>query len=295
MGCSSLTAKPLFAEMVTIATLICERDAAMAAISLPRICGLCAEAQSLVIFEDGSLREESAARLLALLPLARIVRRDELDAFANEHLARRPNSLAHHHEHPLALKLVAIPAFLAGDFVFFDVDILLFERFSLAKIRSEQTTSCIFMRDVADGYSARSIDLVFKHRLRTYSRLNSGIIALPSGAYDPDFIEWFLGVPEFRNFPHLLEQTCWAVMPRKIPVRYIDPGQIWCAQNSRRRDDKTVGTHFIFQTKKQLFEAAQQPFGTKAAVELTTVAASVLTPMRMLRNALGRALGGSAA
>ena len=77
---------------ITLATLICERDAAMAAITLPRLQANCRDASSFTIFEDGSLTERSAHHILGKLQNARLIRRKELDETVAESLSRRPNS-----------------------------------------------------------------------------------------------------------------------------------------------------------------------------------------------------------
>lgn len=281
-----MTSPPRSDSPITLATLICERDAAMAAITLPRLQANCRDAGSFTIFEDGSLTERSAGLLLEKLQNARLVRRKELDETVAGTLAQRPNSRAYWKDHPLALKLLGIPVALKFDFFYFDSDILIIKPVSLRPLYVKSETAFVFMQDIADGYSGRSIDLKFRHGLRPLSCLNAGIMAVPASGHDPDFIEWFLGVPHFRNFPFLLEQTCWSVMPRGRPVEYIDPRLIWCADGQREADADTAGIHYIQHTKSRIGADAGkfEDRPGRVPVVLTSVVAPELGLWRMARN-----------
>ena len=274
------------ASPVPLAALICERDATMAGITLPRLQSNVRDGGTFTIFEDGSLTEKSAETILSKLRNVRLIRRRELDEQVAESLRHRPNSRRYWTESPLALKLLGIPATLKFDFFFFDSDILTTKPFLLRPLAAKSATTFVFMQDIADGYSGRSVDLIFRHGLKPRSRLNSGIMAMPATGYDPDFIEWFLGVPEFRNFPFLLEQTCWSVMPRRHPVEYVDPRLIWCADDRREADGQTMGIHYIQHTKSRLAGDAER-FPDRpdlSAVELTSIVAPKFGVLRMARN-----------
>jgi hypothetical protein len=276
---------------VPLATLICERDAAMAQITLPRLMRFCRDADSITIFEDGSLTDESRSRLLASIPNAHLVTRTDLDEMADDFLAGLPNSRAHWREHPLALKLLGLPHALDCNFVFLDADILFVRPFHLHHVFDLRQSQFVFMKDLSDGYSARSVDLRFRHGLRPVSRLNSGIMAIPKDGYDPDFIEWFLGVPEFRQFTHLLEQTCWSVMARSHRIGYVDDRKVWCADRRRKITTTTIGVHYIYDTKPLLqTDAESYDFPDQEPEDLTVIPAPSLTIGRMAFNGLRRVL-----
>lgn len=154
---------------------------------------------------------------------------------------------------PLGLKLLDIPLLEGAGALYVDSDVYFFRPFTceaLRQIRSE----FVFMRDSKEGYSARIMDLIHKHRLDMPSRVNSGIIWIPHARYNLDFIEWFLGKLEFRLFPTLVEQTCWAAMARSDNVWYVSPTQIPLARRDMGIEPNTVATHFYGKYKGTILD-----------------------------------------
>ena len=192
----------------------------------------------------------------------------------------------------MGLKLLDIPMLADERVFYFDSDIRFFQNFSCERISNLQTTHFIFMEDLRQGYSARLVDLIYKHGLRMSSKVNAGAWSSPRARYDPGFIEWFLSIPEFRIFPQLVEQTCWAAMSAGNDVSLLDPSQIRCTDGPGELDAETLGLHFIAGAKQCALVSPEAKFELKigASRTLRLIPAKPLTIGRLLAHTVGRRL-----
>jgi hypothetical protein len=240
---------------IRLATLVCERDAALARECIGSFVQHCAEPLAVNFFEDGSLSEAGRESLRAAFPAAEFIARDELEVRTEPLLRNRAECRKHRAGNATMLKILDIPAFFEGTpFLFCDSDVLVLRAFSLGAYRSHAGDHFVFMQDRKEAYSARIFHLVLKHRLAMPSRLNSGLMSIPPGRFDPDFVEWFLRQPDFCAFPQVVEQTAWAGMTRNERVRFFDPAQIVCASTHTVPTSETVAIHFPSHFKSQLPE-----------------------------------------
>jgi len=248
---------------------------------------------ALTIFEDGSLSDVDAETLRTALPGSRVVRREEMDAQVRPRLSSHPNCLELRDKNAFGLKLLDAAMLTESGTIFFDSDVMFFKPFTCESLVPYQASHFIFMGDERQGYSARIFGLfriIWKHKLTLPSRVNTGCWSYPSHLYDLDFIEWFLTLPEFRRFPQLIEQTCWAAMAgqSKRDVMILDRKQIYCATDKLKIREQTISVHFADYHKKRVAEFA--PFSeNQSSEEITSfhlVPASRLTFFKMLMNSV---------
>jgi hypothetical protein len=240
-------------DPLLLVSLVCERDVPLALECLASFKDLCGQRVRLHFFEDGTLSETSAGLLLAAFPAATLTSRSELDARAEDLLRGRPHCREHRSTNPTMLKIIDLPAWFVGEsFLFCDCDVLFLRPFSLEAYREKAPRNFVFMRDRKEAYSARILRLALDRRLRMPSRLNSGLMSIPPGRHDLDFLEWFLAQRDFCLFPQVLEQTAWAAMTHHRDVLFFDPAQVVCASVQTRRTPETVAIHFPSRFKEQI-------------------------------------------
>jgi hypothetical protein len=260
------------AAPIRFATLVCERDVALARECIGSFVQHCTDPLAMSFFDDGTLTEAGRDSLRAAFPGAAFIRRAELDARAEPLLQGRAECRKHRAVNATMLKILDLPAYFAGaPFLFCDSDVLFLRAFSLGSYRQRAGDHFVFMRDRKEAYSARTFHLVLKPRLPMPSRLNSGLMSIPPGRFDPDFVEWFLGQPDFCAFPQVVEQTAWAGMTRNERVLFFDPAQIVCASTYTRRTEETVAIHFPSHFKSQLPEFRGQQSAANEPVDLRLV------------------------
>lgn len=273
-------------EPIRLVSLVCERDISLARECLGSFVEHCSEPLEVTLFEDGSLSVPGRESLLRAIPGAALIGRAELDARSEPLLSRRPHCREHRRVNATMLKVLDIPAWFADEpFLFCDSDVLFLRRFRLDSYRDRARGHFVFMRDRKEAYSARIPHLVLKHRLRMPSRLNSGLMSVPPGRYDPDYVEWFLAQEDFRAFPQVVEQTAWAGMTRNERVLFFDPAQIACASSETVRTPATVAIHFPSHFKAQLPRFRAGAAAPEAPIDLRLVQPRALGLTAMLANA----------
>ena len=217
----------------------------MSLLTIPRILNFLEPGQQFVVVDDGSLTGDSIARLADLSSSLKVITPEERNDRISQAIANKPNCRKHRAEVPLFFKLIDIPLLAAHEsprFTFTDCDIIYLK-------------GCYpFFKQHRNTYlRTDAIKLSFKlrHGLLKYGwdiplRFNSGYFSYDTADFDLDFIEYYLGLPDIRHFPYLMEQTGWALLFGKCG-RAFSPAvdQFICREGfSGPREDK-LAIHLI--------------------------------------------------
>jgi hypothetical protein len=236
-------------------TLLCHRDMPMASITLPLLLGFLDESQTLYIIDDGSLLDEDEEIACGWGKNVRVVRRSQREKEIKTKLAGYDACTRYRDEFPLAHKLLDLSLLaqsLGHDhFLYTDSDIL-YLRDCQGLFR---TNANLHLRTDAVKLSVKLSDVFLKFGWEIPYLFNSGFFTYPSGAFDLEFVEYFLAQPDCRHFPWLTEQTCWAVLFGRLPDRLCpDQDQFVCRENFRGPDGETCAVHLIGDLKKRVGE-----------------------------------------
>ena len=237
---------------LNLVTLICKAHIPMALKCLSSLMECCQFEKRLVVYEDGTLSDEDVTLMEERFPGCILVRREEVDDKVARYLTSAPNCRKHRAKNATMLKVIDIPITMTEPFLFWDCDILFFRKFTLGAFTALGRDTFVFMRDAKIAYSGRPYKLAFKHRLPMPERLNSGVMSIPLHRYDFEYVEWFLGVEDFVEFPSVVEQTIWAAMTQNRDVTFVDPGQVYNAIGEFGVTDETVAIHFPSYYKERL-------------------------------------------
>jgi hypothetical protein len=203
------------------------------------------ESIQLVVHEDGSLSTQDRLLIETALPVTGFVSASESDEKVRSALSNYPNAEAFRRDDVLSKKLIDIPLIANGDFVYCDADILFVRRFFGLR---EACTNGVFtyMFDRFENSSIFFMDqYVRRTRVPVAQHFNSGLMSVPGASYDLEFVDWFLGVPQFRRHLQIVEQTCWGILAaRTKKMAAWDPRQV-TFPSQRRDDDGVVAVHYI--------------------------------------------------
>jgi len=197
------------------------------------------------VHDDGTLTAGDRERLAAALDEPEVVPRREADERLAAVLAARPATRALRATNPLALKLVDVPLLAAADEVAYcDSDVLFLRPFT-GLFDLPPPAGALFMCDPQNAYSVRSWHLLREPRLRLAAHVNTGIVALRTGCYDLDLVEWFLSRPSYRFAPVWVEQTCWALLGQAAGCRLLDRDAVGIPVPGREPSERQVALHFV--------------------------------------------------
>jgi hypothetical protein len=132
-------------------------------------------------------------------------------------------------------------------------------------LRARLAEEFIYLRDIREGYSAGLRQFIVHRSIPLISKANAGLSGIPFARYDLEFVEWFLSIDAFQVFPEMLEQTCWAAMPRGRAASMFDDRQLFCFGHGRQLDEESVGVHFIGSAKDRI--GAWQARATQVATK----------------------------
>lgn len=162
---------------------------------------------ALCIHEDGSLAENDVETIAAHFPDARIIRRAEADARANEALKSFPKTLRFRQTNRLGPKLIDFIAYLESDrLALFDSDLLFFSEPTafIEKVEDPNYRLNIFNSDCGDAYDVSSE--VVGHTV--VPRINSGFGLVHRDSLPVEWIEEYLGIADVADgFFWRIEQT----------------------------------------------------------------------------------------
>lgn len=280
--------------MPVVTTLLGHAHVDLALRCLGSLLAYSAEPLRLRIHDDGSLTAEDRGLLAEGLADPDFVPRAEAEERLADHLAARPATREMRRTNPLGLKLVDALVLAPGErLLFCDSDVLFFRPFSGLWGREGET---VFLRDTQSAYSVRSWQMLREPRLRLPGRVNTGLVAFPKAAYDPDLLEWFLARPGYQRTPVWAEQTAWALLGGRTGCRFADPARVRLPGDRSDFSEEIVALHFVSPLRGLLpvFEEKARDRRDEAPIALETVPAS---PCRWwdlaateLRRRAGRAL-----
>jgi hypothetical protein len=265
-----------------IYTLLCSRDVDRALGCLRSLHISCREPFRHSIIDDGSLTARDAERLHEALNPLEILSREEAEDRVGPKLRGKPNCQHYRKNHAFALKLIDSAMLSDGAFAQCDGDVLFLRPFRGFDRRRSGGEDIVFMKDFTTAYSIGYIDRHFgAGRLRLPQSVNAGFMYAGPGAFDLDFIEWFLGRQEYRMHAWVMEQTAWAALGGRCRPHYFAPDQVafpW--RRSAYRDD-WVALHFVAPIRDRLDDLAfLDDLARRAAVHASTVATLRTEPAR---------------
>jgi len=227
-------------------TLLCHRDVPLALRCINSAIKFSAEKFQLVIHDDGSLTLDDCAVLVDMFPEVRFISRPQSDEAMSDKLSNYPNALAFRNESVWGLKLLDIVLLEPGNCFYIDSDIAFFKPFKNLFSNHVVNGRCIFLNDtVWNAYSIRPWHLLDQRKLKVASGINTGLTLCDPRVFDLDFVDWFLGQPDWRVIPAWTEPTCWAALASRVNGQLINPKQILNLYPSAYISDKFVAGHFL--------------------------------------------------
>jgi len=236
-------------------TLLCKRDIDLASVTIPLMLKQFPPGKSLVVLDDGSFGEEDRARIASLGSNVEVCLRAGREESVCDRLKNHPACQRYRREFPLSQKLIDLPLICKeaghGQFLYTDADILY-----LAGCRDFfAPVSHVHLRTDAIKLSVKLGRVFFTHHWKIPWRFNAGYFSFPLESYDLDFVEHFLTLPDCRQFPWLIEQTCWAVLFGRLKSALCpDSAQFVCQENFSGPDSNTRAVHLIGSLKRRALE-----------------------------------------
>jgi len=206
---------------------------------------------SIIVHDDGSLKEPDRHRLCNLSEKVKILTREEADDRVSPTLTKYPKCLAFRNSNVYGLKLFDI-ALLANEWLnYFDTDVLFFDDPALIYNR-EDAIDLVGMRDFISGVAIEKKNLRFVAPLA--SRFNAGLMQVKREAYDLEYIEFILG-SQFNQRQEWIEQTCWSALAMRVNSALWDFRRV-CMGNSKHVASKsTVAAHFASWQGRERFDS----------------------------------------
>jgi hypothetical protein len=244
-----------------IYTLLRHCDVSMGLSCLATLRRFARDAFQHVILDDGTLTEADRDGLHGLGPI-RIVPRNEADDLVMPLLRTKPNCARFRSDHPFALKLIDPPLLNSGRFALCDCDIVFLRPFAGLdrEVVRAGHEDIVFMRDRKTAYS---VSFASRHwglsRVRMPEFVNAGLLYVGPRTFDLDFVEWFLGRPEYRRSIWVLEQTAWAALGGRVRAHFFDPEQVAFPGVGPLLDSARVALHFISPFRDRLEEVRPRP------------------------------------
>lgn len=268
-------------------TLLCHRDVDLAMHCLSSAIQLSADPVHLVVHDDGSLTTGDREKIETRVPGTRILGRREADAIMVEKLAAHPNARSFREGSVWGLKLLDVVLAEPGLCFYVDGDIRFFRPFRGLFADGAARRRCVFLRDtVWQAYSVRPWHLLDARGLRVASGINTGLTLCDPAVFDLDFVDWFLGQPDWRVIPAWTEPTCWAALALRGNGHAVDPEQLTNLYPSARITARTLAGHFLSAHRAQW--QAQLDAPTLARAEPADVRFERLKPVGPLRLGLNQ-------
>lgn len=231
---------------VKVRTLLCHRDVGLMLTCWRTLVACSAERFETVVHDDGSLTSDDEARILEAIPRSRLIRRAVTDAVMAERLAGHAHARAFRRGSVWGLKLLDVALAEEGDCYYVDGDVRCFRPFSGLFCREALEGRSVFFRDtVWTAYSVRPWHLADRRGLKLVEGINTGLTLIDRAAYDLDFVDWFLGQPDWRVIPAWTEPTCWAALAARSYGHALDRKQFVNLYGHSQVTAETLGAHFL--------------------------------------------------
>jgi hypothetical protein len=278
--------------LIRVRTLLCHRDVALMIACWRTLVQCSAEQFETVVHDDGSLTAADEAAIGAAIPRSRVLRRAEADARMAEHLARHENARTFRAGSVWGLKLLDVVLAEGGDCYYVDGDIRFFRPFRGLFCRAALAGRGVFLRDTEwIAYSVRPWHLMDRRRLRVVEGINTGLVLHDRAEFDLDFVDWFLGQPDWRVIPAWTEPTCWAALGARHDGHAIDPAQVKNLYPNARVTDATIGAHFLSAYRGRFQqELAAMPRLSESVEEIRFLRLGEAGPLALGGNQLKRKL-----
>lgn len=278
--------------VVRVSSLTCHAHVDMAIDCLESVRRCSVEDVEFQIHDDGSLTDGDVAKLAENLNPCRIIRREEADERMAHVLAGYPAAWQLRETYPLALKLFDCALLSRSEILCFcDSDVLFMSPVTgLAEAIRGRDTNAVFMEDRENSYSFRSWHKRGSRDTRLPRRVNSGLIAFRMTEYDLNYLNWFIGRSRHRSILHVLEQTAWAALGKRVGCRKYDPRQVRVMREGEATDGLVAG-HFTARTRHLLpefIERSRQVPADAEPVTLRTIPAGECTALDLARFELRR-------
>jgi len=281
---------------VTVTSLLGSAQVETALVCLATLLRYAAFPLRFRLLDDGTLTAEDRDRLSGALGAPEIIVRADADSRLAAYLSRWPATRIFREANPLALKLVDAAVFAGDrDLLFVDTDVLFLRPFSgLVPEPSDRPAGggapALFMADSQSAYSVRSWQVLRDRRLRLPARVNTGIMVVRPGVFDPELVEWFLARTEYHRTPVWAEQTCWALLAVRAGAELLDPRRVVVPRPGVALDGDVVAAHFVRSVRHRLGKtAAAAPDRTgEEPVILGRVPARPATAFTLLADELRR-------
>ena len=288
-----MTEAPEHRAPVTVASLVCHRDAAMAVTCLGSLLDCCRQPLRFRIHDDGSLTAADRAEISERLGAVEFIDRKEADARMAARLADFPRCQKMREHEIYALKLFDVP--LIGqeeNIAYCDSDILFLRPFDGLFTWPDAATGCLFMRDRQEAYSIRPWHLLPGSGICLPRRFNAGFFFLRRSRYDLSVFEDFVArdCPVFQQLGQWLEQTCWAQLAMRIGGRFWNERQISTVRSEASLTPELVAGHFISPVRGLLPAAQGRIRLDLPAVQITTEEMPRLGPLQLGIDTLERYL-----
>ena len=255
-----------------VVSLICKRDLEMGLLCLNSLMVRSKDPFELELVDDGSLSVEDRERFKCVMPGVNFRNRSDIIEESADVLERFPAAFKFARENIFGVKLLALPLLAQGaQLNYIDSDIYFNFPFSGLFMILEDCDAIFLLddgvpghkvaanpmqRNIADrfrhpaggGYSAGLLRLCAQYRLPLAKNLNAGMYSLRTGVFDLDLAEWFLKKNNLQRFPHLVEQTCWALLAGRMRFKYWSPEQFFCSEQPLP-SSRPLGVHFITKHK----------------------------------------------
>lgn len=268
--------------MATVASLLGHRQMTFAVPCLRSLREACSDPIQLRLHDDGSLTADDLRILDRELAGPEVVSRTEADRRVEEVLAEYPLCAAFRRANPLALKLIDVPLWAAGDVLYCDADILFRRRFR--GLFREPVPRAAFMRDHQNAYSVRPGHLLRHRTLRLAGEVNTGIVLAPRKICEIERIEEFLGLPDLRPAVWI-EQTCWAALGAG-QSDLLDSHQFAIASPEAIRGD-AVALHFVSPVRSLLADCLPNSV-VGEPIDVSRRPSRLCGPLSLLRDRLIR-------
>lgn len=279
-------------KTLRVRMLLCRRDLDLALYCWKTLQTCSEEAFETVVHEDGSLTDADVARVEQELPRARVVRRAEADACMAERLARHAHARAFRAGSVWGLKLLDVALLEDGDCFYVDGDVRFFRPFRGLFTRAAVAGRSVFLRDtVWTAYSVRPWHLLDRRGLRVVEGINTGLTLIDRTCYDLDFVDWFLGQPDWRVIPAWTEPTCWAALAWRANGHAIDPRQIVNLYPRTTLGPNMLGAHFLSAHRAEYAAALAEPCKGGSTAEVHFERLGRLGALALGWNQLRRKLG----